>query len=222
MAYAVDVESDTRSGRSWLAKLFRWTRYPEPYRPDPQPLAPFAVALEEGLLIARHGVNLAVKNRLIVRALRDNSPFDDAATRRIVDEELARAADEQRQNARMMTEARATADPSFDVPDHAHDYHWVDKVSLGRRERLYLAVADTLESSRSDPDAVAAVVDRARAAAWRDIRGNLESRLDEQKSVIRNDPAYERERPDRLRQFLNEDLAALIERGGHAHEESER
>lgn len=189
--------------------MFRRTPRVPPYRPEPQPLAPFEQALEEGLLIARHGLTLAVKNRLIVRALREHAPFDDEATARIVDDELALAAEEQRGYARMMGRARATADLSGGYADHAHDYHLIDAGTLRRRERLYLALADTLEGFREDPEAVAKIGERARTAAWQDIGENVMATLDERLPNFADDPDYILERQDRLRLLLEVDLPSL-------------
>ena len=209
MAYAGGVGSGRRTGRSWLAKVFRRTPRLLPYRPSPQPLAPFEQALDEGLLIAKHGLTLAIKNRLIVRALREHAPFDDEALSRIVDEELQLAAEEQREYAHMMGRARATADLSGGYADHAHDYHLIDAGTLRRRERLYLALAQTLEGYRTDPDAVAALGNRARTAAWEDIGENVMATLDERMPNFADDPDYILDRQDRLRLLLEVDLPSL-------------
>ncbi|MET0932762.1 MAG: hypothetical protein ABWX56_03550 [Mycetocola sp.] len=182
------------------------------YRPDPQPLAPFEQALDEGLLIARHGVALAVRNRLIVRALRENEAFDDAATALIVDEELQRAAEEQRENADGAHELHAVAGRSGGIADHAHDYHRIDTVTLERRERLYSALADSLEASRHDAAFVAAIAERARADAWKDIGDNVVSRLKEGMFSVADEPDYVLNRQDRIRQLLEVDLASLVPR----------
>ena len=213
MAYAGGVESDKRSSRSWLAKVLRRTPRRPPFRPEPQPLAPFEQALEEGLLIARHGVTLAVKNRLILRALQENLPFDEEATAHIVADELARAAREQRDNAQMMTEARAATDLSGGLADHAHDYHLIDAGTLRRREQLYLALADSLEEARNDPDAVSTLAERARAAAWQDIGENVKAKVEQRMQSFSDDPDYVLDRQDRLRLLLEVDLPSLEHQG---------
>ncbi|MET1053148.1 MAG: hypothetical protein ABWX65_10960 [Mycetocola sp.] len=198
-----------RRGWSWLARTFRGTASPPPYRPEPQPLAPFEQALEEGLLIARHGVMLAVKNRLILRALQEDSSFDEDATAQIVDEELAREADEQRSYASMITRARARAGLSGGIADHAHDYHLIDSSTLRRRENLYEGLASSLDGSRADPEFVAELAERARAAAWKDIGANVVSRLEKRMVSFSDDPDYVLDRQDRLRELLEIDLPAL-------------
>ncbi len=210
MAYAGGVTSNVSPGRSWLSRLLRRPPAPAPYRPDPQPLAPFEQALEEGLLIARHGVTLAVRNRLIVRALRENEAFDDTVAARIVDEELRRAAEEQRANAHGAESLKAVAGRSAGIADHAHDYHRVDTGTLERRHLLYAALADSLESSRHDDAFVAAVAEQARTDAWNDIGDNVVSRLRTRMSSVADEPDYELNRPERLRQLLEEDLASLL------------
>lgn len=212
MAYAGRVESPARSGRSWLAKVFRRKPYRPPYQPEPQPLAPFEQALDEGMLIARHGVTLASKNRLIVRALRENAAFDDDATAQIVDDELREAAEEQRGNADMMSRARARAGISGGFPDHAHDYHLIDAGTLRRRERLYLALAEALEDARNDPDAVAEIAERARTAAWQDIGENVTALVKERMRSFSDDPDYILDRQEGLRLLLEVDLPALERR----------
>lgn len=208
MAYAGGVRSNVSPDWSWLSRFFR--RSPRlPYRPDPQPLAPFEQALDEGLLIARHGVTLAVRNRLIVRALKENEPFDDAATAHIVDEELKRAAEEQRENAEGAHGHHAVAGRSGGIADHAHDYHRIDTATLERREQLYLALAESLEASRADADFVAAMAEQARNDAWNDIGDNVVSRLNQSMISAADEPDYVLYRPDRIRQLLEVDLASL-------------
>ncbi|MBG6238626.1 hypothetical protein IWX78_001598 [Mycetocola sp. CAN_C7] len=203
------MESPLRRGWSWLTRLFRQTASPPPYRPEPQPLAPFEQALDEGLLIARHGVMLAVKNRLILRALREDDSFDDEATAEMIDEELARAADEQRANAGMIIRARARAGLSGGIADHAHDYHLIDSGTLRRRENLYEALAESLDGSRSDPEFIADLTERARSAAWKDIGANVVARLEKRMVSFADDPDYILDRQDRLRELLEVDLPAL-------------
>jgi hypothetical protein len=221
MAYAGGVTSNASPGRAWLSRLLRRPPRLPPFRPDPQPLAPFEQALDEGLLIARHGVTLAVRNRLIVRALKENQAFDEAATARMVDEELEQAAREQRENARgahiLLEDARRSAG----YADHAHDYHRADTATLERRELLYAALADSLDSSRRDDAFVAAMAERARTDAWNDIGENVVSRLRTGMSSAADEPDYEQKRPERIRQLLEEDLASLLPRPDHGAEASD-
>ena len=212
MAYARGVNSNASSGRSWLSRLFRRQPQLPPFRPDPQPLAPFEQALDEGLLIARHGVTLAVRNRLIVRALRENKAFDDAAITAIVDEELERAAQEQRENAEGAEFLKEEASRSFGIADHAHDYHRADSVTLARRHRLYTALAESLEASRGDDAFVAGVAERARIEAWNDIGDNVLARVAKGMSSAADEPDYHLRRPERIRQLLEQDLASLLPR----------
>jgi hypothetical protein len=212
MAYAGGVKSNVSPRRSWLSRLFRRLPAVAPYRPDPQPLAPFEQALDEGLLIARHGVTLAVRNRLIVRALRENKAFDETATAEIVDDELRRAAEEQRENAHGAEMLKARAGRSAGFADHAHDYQRIDTATLERRHLLYTALADSLESSRHDEAFVAAAAERARMDAWNDIGDNVVARLATRMSSVADEPDYESERPERLRRFLEDDLASLLPR----------
>ena len=217
MAYAGGVSRNESPAWSWLSRLFRRTPSPppiRPYRPEPQPLAPFEQALDEGLLIARHGVALAVRNRLILRALQENEAFDDDVTARMVDEELREAAEEQRENADGAEALRAVAVRSGGIADHAHDYHRIDIAMLERRQALYAALADSLESSRHDDAFVAAIAERARTDAWKDIGDNVMSRLETRIPSASDDPDYESKRPERLRLLLEEDLASLLKRGG--------
>jgi hypothetical protein len=210
MAYAGEVRSNVSPVWSWFSRLFRRPPSLPPYRPDPQPLAPFEQALEEGLLIARHGVALAVRNRLIVRALKENEAFDDAVTARMVDEELERAAEEQRENAEGADALRAVAIRSAGIADHAHDYHRIDTATLERREVLYAALAESLEASRHDDAYVAAVAERARTDAWKDIGDHVVSRLRSRMSSVADEPDYESRKPERLRLLLEEDLVDLL------------
>jgi hypothetical protein len=59
--------------------------------PEPIAEAPIKRVVEEGVLIARNAVRMAVKNRIIVDAARDHLDFDDGALAGLVHIEFDRA-----------------------------------------------------------------------------------------------------------------------------------
>lgn len=79
-------------------------------------------AVDEGFLIAKAAVTIAVGNRIITNALRDQGYFDHALIAEAAREELHRMAEEQRGDAARMREIRSTSSKSKGRSRHQHDY----------------------------------------------------------------------------------------------------
>ncbi|GAA4189270.1 hypothetical protein GCM10022288_16790 [Gryllotalpicola kribbensis] len=178
--------------------------------PEPEPLAPLEELVEDALKIAYHGVRMAVKNHLIVNALRDGKPFDEAEL-----EEFARG------------EYHALAQTNRDAAVRAQRDLDRDETTTGgriypggkpvviepehRRKPLALrAVADAYDTRAVEHDALKKLVDEAKAAAWDEIGGTLAARLSAPR--VDDDPDYAAFRDERLAHFIEEDLKELLER----------
>ena len=164
-----------------------------------------ARAADEGVLIARAASVVAVANRIIVRALRADEPFDLARTRMIAQHELYRIAEEQMLDAERMEEARDVALRTEGKGTHQFDYRRGDAESLALRAAIYSRVAEQLIRLSADDAYVESVVDAARERAWSDVGSAVITRLGEKVAV---DADYERDRAKRMR-LLAADLLGM-------------
>jgi hypothetical protein len=163
-------------------------------------------AADEGVLIARAASVVAVANRIIVRALRADEPFDLARTRMIAQHELYRIAEEQMLDAERMEEARDVALRTAGKGTHQFDYRQGDAEPLALRAAIYSRVAERLIRLSADDAYVGAVVDSARERAWNDVGSAVISRLGE---AVAPDADYERERAKRMR-LLAADVLGIV------------
>ncbi|GAA4169778.1 hypothetical protein [Gryllotalpicola koreensis] len=175
--------------------------------PEPEPLAPLDDVVEDALKIAYHGVRMAVKNHLIVNALRDGKPFDEAEL-----EEFARGEYHELAETNRDAAVRAQKDldrdesttggrifpggkPVVIEPDHR------------RKPQALRAVAEAYETTAVEHEALRKLVDEAKAAAWDEIGGTLAARLAAPR--VDDDPDYAAFREERIARLIDEDLAAL-------------
>jgi hypothetical protein len=193
----------------------RWLATGKPVE-APEPFGPKDVeaAIVDGMLIARFSVVLAVKNRLIVAALRDDQPFDRERAAEIVREVAEEVALEQEVNEVHADEVIEHAEGDPGVARHEHDYKSRDVELLSARRRVYHDVARDIRLAASDPEWVAAVVEDARSAAWADIGRELANRLDDvvRVSNVVVDDEYYRDRDERMRRLREFDLWELADK----------
>lgn len=145
--------------------------------------APVERVADEGLMIAKTAVRMAVKNRIIVDAIREDLDYDAAAMARAARAELESLAEQNTALARnQLTE---------------------------RNIRIYRSVADGLRAAAEDAEEVEQLVEDSRQAAWREISTVLRARLSTHAIDPAGDPGYESERDARLRELVEVDLARL-------------
>lgn len=164
-------------------------------------------AVDEGFLIAKAAIVVAVANRIITNALRDQGYFDHAVIADAARQELHRMAEEQRGDAERMREIRAKSSKQKGRSRHQHDYRRGDDLKLRTREATYEQLADMLDRRRDDKGFVDGIVLQARARAWDDIGTTVVGRL---AWAQRPTDDYEIGRDERLQQMLDEDFAALL------------
>jgi hypothetical protein len=164
-------------------------------------------AVDEGFLIAKAAVTIAVANRIITNALRDQGYFDHALIAEATREELHRMAEEQRGDAARMRDIRSTSSKQKGRSRHQHDYRRGDDLKLRMREATYEQLAAMLDKRRDDQHFVDGIVLAARARAWDDIGTTVVGRLG---WAQRPADDYEIGRDDRLQQMLDEDFAELL------------
>lgn len=182
--------------------------------PEVAPLT-FDETFSEGLLVAESAGRMALKNRIIVMALRGDEPFDAdraAASAREVLLELVQEMDEV---AEWSAAERESAAQREGRSAHQHDYHRADAWNLRMRERVNAALAERLGELRADPEYLAAFAERARQDAWSEIAGEIDARLEREWPEIEVDETYLRERDERMRDLtldLERDLRATVRR----------
>ncbi|KQS09996.1 hypothetical protein ASG04_05260 [Curtobacterium sp. Leaf183] len=164
-------------------------------------------AVDEGFLISKAAVTIAVANRIITNSLRDQGFFDHAVAAENVREELHRMAEEQRGDAERMRDIRAKALKQKGRSKHQHDYKRGDDLALRMREATYDRLAEMLDSRRDDQGFVDRIVLAARARAWDDIGTTVVGRLG---WAQRPTEGYEIGRDERVQEMLAEDFAALL------------
>lgn len=165
--------------------------------PKAEPLT-FEETYNEGLLVAESAGRMALKNRIIVMALRGEEPYDaerSAAAAREVLLELMQETDEV---AEWSATERESAAQREGRSAHQHDYHRADAWNLRLRERVNVAVAKRLGELRNDPDYLAKLAERARQDAWDEIAEVIDARLAREWPEIEVDETYLRERDSRV------------------------
>ncbi|GLK18951.1 MULTISPECIES: hypothetical protein [Herbiconiux] len=194
------------------AKRPRWLASGAPIAP-PEPLSADEIdaAIADGLLIARFSAVLALKNRLIVSALRDDESFDRARAAEAAREVLQELAEEQENNLDHALEVIEEAQSDRGVARHQHDYKARDLELLSARRRVYRDVADSIRRDAADDVAVALLVDDARKRAWEEISREIEARLDQVRATsnLVVDEEYRRHRAERMRRVREFDLWEL-------------
>lgn len=163
-------------------------------------------SVDEGFLIARAALIVAIANVIIRNALERGADFATEDVAAAVREELERLADEQRTESRRMAELLTTAERQRGRSRHQHDYRRGDSLALRTREASYNALAHRLMDCTADTDFVEKVIVDARDRAWADVGSAVVDRLG---WAQRPAPDYAVGRDERLRQLIDEDLAAL-------------
>ena len=164
--------------------------------------------VDEGLLIALSAVRMAVKNHIIVGALREHRDFADADYAAAVRSELNRLARQNEEDAERVDRQRKDLGrqrSAFEISDDDR----LDVRQLALRRRVHRKLADALRAVAGDDEQVAGVLERARTDASEEIGSALAARLVEQ-VVDRREPDYAQRRAERVRKLVSTDLAALM------------
>ena len=182
----------------------------------PGPTTPSTARIvDEGMLIALSAVRMALKNRIIVGALRDHSDYDVeqyAAFARQELHEVARQNDEDSTRVERLGSYLSRTTGSGKGRELENKRR--DVVRLGRRRTLHDHVAERLREIADDDERVAAIVEKARADALQEINDALAARLLAQK-VDPRQPGYAAARAERMRAVGAIDLAGLAKRTRH-------
>ncbi|HEV7742413.1 MAG TPA: hypothetical protein VGO65_08330 [Pseudolysinimonas sp.] len=177
--------------------------------PDPVEPPPVEEIAEEGVLIAASAVRMAVKNRQIVRALRDRADYSEknaVAAAREVFRALAR---EKREDVERLDDIIENTRDRPGRALHQTDYRKGDAERLERREQVSDILADRLDEIAEDDDYLLAVVDAARNAAWDEIGASIEAKLARRPEMEAHTREYRDQREARIRELVKVDLPLL-------------
>ncbi|QYF72558.1 hypothetical protein [Cryobacterium sp. PAMC25264] len=171
--------------------------------------------VDEGMLIALSAVRMAVKNGIIVGALRDHSDYDPERYAALARHELEHVAQENDEDSTRVERlgsylARTTgAGKSRELENKRRDV-----VRLGRRRTLHDHVAERLREFAADESRVTDLVAKAHADALQEINDALSARLLAQRIDPRQ-PGYQAVRAERMRAVAAIDLAKLAKTARH-------
>ncbi|RNE62588.1 hypothetical protein [Cryobacterium tepidiphilum] len=201
--------------------------------PPEMPLAPIERVVEEGHLIAASAVRMAVKNRLLVRALRDDREYDPRALVRVAKRQFTELAEENEEAAERLEREQRREAKQVENARRPRRYLGgrpiVERPEQVRGPQVYRLLAAALRATAGDDEELLRVVSAARDDAWAELGREVEARLGSGEAApavhrpdvpasATLDPAvpvdadYARERDQRMRALIDEDLAALAAR----------
>ena len=168
--------------------------------------------VEEGMLIAMAAVRMALKNRIIVAALREHSDYDPERYADFARQELHAVAEQNVEDSTRVERLgsylhRTTgAGKGRELENKRRDV-----IRLGRRRTLHDQVAERLRRIADDDEQVAALVDQARNDALTEINDAISMRLRAQHADPTR-PEYVANRAARMQAVAAVDLPGLAQR----------
>lgn len=163
--------------------------------------------VEEGLMMSLFAVRMAVKNRIIVGALREHNDFSMEDYARAAREELCRIARHNEADARRVVRARKKL-LNLRWTESLGDFRRGDVRQLALRRRVYEALARALRAVSVDQERVAELVESARVDAGDEIAAALTARL--LAMDFEHEPDYLINRFERLNELETVDIPALL------------
>jgi hypothetical protein len=177
--------------------------------PSPKPPS-VADATSDGLMLAEYAGRMKLKNAVIVGVLTRPDSYDPAEYLEDAAGALGYLADQFETDADRVAEELRASDHLRGTATRAHDYRSADAENLRTREAVLRSVVASLRAHRDDGGYLLELVEGAREDAWADISRAVQESLD--RSAIVVDASYERERTERMRLLVAEDLAQLTAR----------
>lgn len=188
-----------------------WRKDSSVDEPTPEVLESIGNSAEDGLAMARLGAIMAVKNKILIQAITGPETFDpglfiepakEAVTMLVVEslETAATVAADLKRARKLRGEAM-----------YRDDYRRGDVKNLTIRLGSLEKVAQSLKDNLDNEAWLRELITEAHELAWAELSREMERSLDRKEASEFGDENYEQERKDRLRQFINLDLAQLIE-----------
>ena len=179
--------------------------------PEPVEPAPVESIVEDGMLIADSVVRMALRNRVIVNALRDRADLDREELTTAAAAELEALADQEWESAQRVRFRRESVRNDDPFPEDADgvDEH---RRESERREMVHKAMSEGFAARAKSSDILESLVERSRAEAWAEIAEVIVARASHEE--LAPDADYDALRTERIGALLALDLSALAaERG---------
>ncbi len=188
-----------------------WRKESSPVEPTPEILESIETSAEDGFAMARLGAIMAVKNKILVQAITQPDAFDPSIYIEPAKEAVTMLAVESLETAAIVSADLTRARKLRGEAMYRDDYRRGDVNNLTIRLGSLEAVAHKLKESLENEEWLRALITEAHELAWAELSREMERSLDRKEAIEFGDENYEQERKDRLRQFINLDLAQLIE-----------
>lgn len=168
-------------------------------------------AAEDGFAMAKQAAIMAVKNRILVQAITQPEAFDPEVFIKPTKKILTTLAVESLETAAIVDADLTRARKLRGKANYRDDYRRGDvnnlTVRLGSLEKVVMMLKQSIEDEQWLRD----LITEAHGLAWAELSREMERALDRKEASEFGDENYKNERKDRLRQFINLDLAQLIE-----------
>ena len=166
---------------------------------------------EDGLAMARLGAVMAVKNKILVQAITKPDAFDPSIFLTPAKEIVTSLAVENLEAAASVASDLQRARRLRGEAVSKDDYRRGDVNNLTIRQGSHEEVARMLKEKLDNEQWLRELITEAHGLAWAELSREMERSLDRKEAIEFGGANYEEERDDRLRQFINLDLAQLIE-----------
>ncbi len=188
-----------------------WRKEPVIDEPTPEVLESIETSAEDGLAMARLGAIMSVKNKILVQAITQPDAFDPNTYMLPAKEAVTTLAVESLETAAIVSADLTRARKLRGEAMYRDDYRRGDVKNLTIRLGSLEKVASSLKDNLENEEWLRALITEAHELAWAELAREMERSLDRKEASEFGDENYEDERKDRLRQFINLDLAQLIE-----------
>ena len=188
-----------------------WRKEPVIDEPTADILESIETSAEDGLAMARLGAIMAIKNKILVQAITQPDSFDPAIFMAPAKEAVTTLAVESLETAAIVAADLKRARKLRGEAMYRDDYRRGDVKNLTIRLGSLEKVAQSLKENLENEEWLRSLITEAHGLAWAELSREMERSLDRKEASEFGDENYEDERKDRLRQFINLDLAQLIE-----------
>lgn len=165
----------------------------------------------DGFAMAKQAAIMAIKNKILVQAITRPEAFDPTIFIEPAKEVLTTLAVESLETAEVVSADLKRAERLTGQALSRNDYRRADRKNLTIRLESLREIAHMLNQHRSDEHWLRQLITEAHDLAWSELSREMERSLDRKEALEFGGENYEEERTDRLRQFINLDLAQLIE-----------
>lgn len=168
--------------------------------------------IDEGLLIALAATRMALKNQIIIAAIRDHRDYraeEHVPLARKQIELLIRENEDQATRLRGESVAPTSGTLAIVLPDSDEDTARLERARLQLLVQVYEGLAVALRAEAINDDTVLDLVDAARRDAWQEVGDEIRRKVAAPPDA-REDADYERQRDGRLQEFVYIDLAGLV------------